>query len=115
MDRAQVRARRKGRSAEEVDWLVAQLADEVDFWRNRAEAGEESLAALQGELEGLYREQEIAEAWRIGLVSQFDDLAPPAPGLPSLAKGFTAGLVLALVLWGLLAVLAQIGYRIFSG
>jgi hypothetical protein len=101
-------------STEEVDWLVAQLADEVDFWRSKAEVQGRSPAELKGDLESLHREREVLESWRIGLVSQLDDLSIPQRGPRSLATGLGVGLLLSLALWALLIALAYAGYLIFS-
>jgi hypothetical protein len=114
MGRLQAQAGSTRWSSVEGDSLVAQLADEVDFWRNKAEAQERSLEELKGDLEFLYQEREISEAWRIGLVSQLSDCSIPQRGPRSLATGFGVGLGISLALWTLLIALAYAGFWLFS-
>jgi hypothetical protein len=110
MDTSQ--ARTFGQSSE-TEWLAAELADDVDFWRAKAEAHEAVVRRLARELERAEKEARISDAWRRGLASQLDDLTIPEVGPALLAKGSALALLIALALWAVLGGLAFGAYALF--
>jgi hypothetical protein len=101
-----------------VETLLVQLADELDYWKGKAETLEQTLDETRAEVAQVRRELEKTEAWRKALVGELVELARfqdprTVSERPPLAA-FTFGLALALVLWGLVALIALGGYRLLG-
>lgn len=101
----------------DLELLVAQLADEAEHWKSQAEAFEAALDELRAELDRLFGQAEIAEAWRQGLSSELVALAHSSEDHASAPPSRSLALVLpvALLLWALLGLVAYGGYRLFTG
>jgi hypothetical protein len=110
---------RQQSSDAELEWVVAQLSDEAEHWKGRAEELEHVVEELQVELDRLQVEKEIADAWRAGIVAEANELAQsagvePSEGVRTMPlAGLAVALPIALVAWGALALLAYGLVRLF--
>jgi hypothetical protein len=109
--------RREQSAHVELEWVVAQLADEVEHWKSRSEALEGVFEELEAELN---REREIGDAWRQALVDEANELArlgvgPSKERVAAPLASLVIAVVVALVLWALVGLLVYAGLRIVAG
>ena len=102
-------ARARARPAEvELEWLVAQLADEAEYWKNQAQLFERTVDELRVELYALRLKSERSEARKPR------PLAEDKPAeRPKAAVG--RGAQMALSLCAILSFLAYAVYRLVAG
>lgn len=114
------RVRRQRSSDLEVEWLVAQLSDEAEHWKTKAQELEQVVDALRVELHGLRIETDIADAWRCGLVAEANELARsagvgPIEGVKARPiTGLMLSVAITFVAWAPLAALAYGAFRLFA-
>jgi hypothetical protein len=103
---AKARARPAG---VELEWLVAQLADEAEYWKHQAQLYERTVEELRVELYALRLESETSEAWKSRTV-----IAEDRPvERPKAVVG--RGAQMALSVLALLSFLAYAAYRLVAG
>jgi len=103
---ARARARPAG---VELEWLVAHLADEAEYWKNQAQLIERTFDELRVELYALRLKSEISEARK-----PRTSLAEDKPvERPKAAVG--RGAQMALSLCAILSFLAYAVYRLVAG
>jgi hypothetical protein len=104
----------EGTAEEDNESMVALLADEAEYWKERAEALDDIVDELKAEIDAAQRRAEITEAWRKGLAEElldgtgFTDAEPPF-------RAAALILLASLVLWGLLGLVAFATYSYFTG
>ena len=101
---ARARARPAG---VELDWLVAHLADEAEYWKNQAQLIERTVDELRVELYALRLKSEISQARKPPLAEDKPVQRPKA------AVGRGAQMVLSTC--ALLCLLAYAVYRLVAG
>jgi hypothetical protein len=106
-------------SADElIETLVAQLADDVEYWKAQSETLERTLDEKRAEVRRLRRDLEKTEAWRKALAEElveFTRIEHPVPHVERRALGgLILGLSAAVFLWALLGLLALGGYRLLG-
>jgi hypothetical protein len=106
---------REGAPDVDREWLAAQVADETEYWRARAEAFGRAIDELTAELEIVHRQAEIAEAWRRGLAAELLEGAGFSDDEPPDLRAAAPILVISLLLWALLGLLALAAYRFLAG
>jgi hypothetical protein len=93
----------------ELEWLVAQLADEAEYWKHQAQLYERTVEQLRVELYALRLESETSEAWKSRTV-----IAEDRPvERPKAVVG--RGAQMALSVLALLSFLAYAAYRLVAG
>jgi hypothetical protein len=112
----------------EVEALLVELVDEVEYWKSASQALTREVEALRSERETLIAEQRVAETWRLGLAEELADYGREDPSLsrpdPSSQeqyeydrnpfRGLRAGVPLAALLWAALVPLAFIAYWLYT-
>jgi hypothetical protein len=103
-------ARARGRHAGvELEWLVAQLADEAEYWKHQAQLYECIVDELRVELYALRLKSEISKAWKPRTALAEDKpVERPKPGVGQ-------GTQMALSVLALLSFLAYAVYRLVAG
>lgn len=107
----------------ELEALLVELVDEVDYWKSTCDALTAEVEALRSEKEQLIAEQRVAESWRLGLAEELADYAREDPWLFSVKstsedrspsrnpiRGVVLGVPLALLLWGVVILVALLAF-----
>ena len=104
---------RREASEVEAEWLIAQLVDEAEYWKARAQATTRVLDVVIAEVDARGQLAPVAEAVESMLVDEV--LSEEVERSRTFFRAAAAALLFSLTAWAMLGLLAFILFQHFTG